>query len=225
MAEKNEMMRLTESLDQEIGGLAEVLYNFKGTMSIENIKQNIRSFLLANHLSALRGRELEKENKMIREVTREEAESAVFPTDCSGRKYSPDEREDLIRYVLLGAEMQRGEIVFRPMKCGGKYPSPEAKENKDAEELFPPDIDELLKKLECPDCEEGKVVRRGYTFRVDCPTCKGTGLDPYRKMVVVDVDAQLPDNIAWHHNEREFEAFCAGRNILVSAGWIKRVCE
>jgi len=50
----------------------------------------------------------------LKPVSRAEAESAVPIEDCSGRKYGVDEREDIIRYLLLGAEMQRGDIVFRP---------------------------------------------------------------------------------------------------------------
>lgn len=38
---------------------------------------------------------------------RERAERVVPTKDCSGRKYSADEREDMIRYVLEGAEIQR----------------------------------------------------------------------------------------------------------------------
>lgn len=39
-------------------------------------------------------------------MSRERAEGLVPLTDCSGREYGKDEREDIIRYVLLGAEMQ-----------------------------------------------------------------------------------------------------------------------
>ena len=44
-------------------------------------------------------------------ISREKAESAVPFTDCSGKVYSPDEREDIIRYFLLGAETQRDTEV------------------------------------------------------------------------------------------------------------------
>ena len=40
-------------------------------------------------------------------ITRARAEFAVPLEDCSGRKYSKDEREDIIRYLILGAEIQR----------------------------------------------------------------------------------------------------------------------
>jgi len=40
-------------------------------------------------------------------ISRNRAEDAVPLKDCSGRVYSPDEREDIIRYVLEGAEIQR----------------------------------------------------------------------------------------------------------------------
>lgn len=43
---------------------------------------------------------------MSSNLSRARAEEAVPLKDCSGRKYSPDEREDIIRYVLLGAELQ-----------------------------------------------------------------------------------------------------------------------
>ncbi|KKM93070.1 hypothetical protein LCGC14_1212060 [marine sediment metagenome] len=49
---------------------------------------------------------------MAEPVSRRTAERAVPLEDCSGRKYGVDEREDLIRYVLLGAELQRGDIAF-----------------------------------------------------------------------------------------------------------------
>ena len=42
-------------------------------------------------------------------VSRARAEQAVPVADCSGRVYAPDEREDIVRYVLLGAELQRVE--------------------------------------------------------------------------------------------------------------------
>ena len=44
-------------------------------------------------------------------LTRKRAESAVPLTDCSGRKYTPDEWEDNVRYVILGAEIQRDADV------------------------------------------------------------------------------------------------------------------
>ncbi len=40
-------------------------------------------------------------------ISRERAEQAVPFMDCGGRLYGADEREDLIRYVLWGAEIQR----------------------------------------------------------------------------------------------------------------------
>jgi len=40
-------------------------------------------------------------------ISREQAEAAVPLKDCSGRTYSANEREDIIRYVLEGAEIQR----------------------------------------------------------------------------------------------------------------------
>ncbi len=44
---------------------------------------------------------------MYEVISRERAESAVPLVDCSGRVYPEDEREDLIRYVIYGAEIQR----------------------------------------------------------------------------------------------------------------------
>jgi len=32
-------------------------------------------------------------------------------SDCSGKKYSKDEREDIARYILLGAELQRDATI------------------------------------------------------------------------------------------------------------------
>ena len=40
-------------------------------------------------------------------IPRGATERAVPTEDCSGYTYSSDEREDLIRYVLVGAEIQR----------------------------------------------------------------------------------------------------------------------
>lgn len=40
-------------------------------------------------------------------IGRTRAEASVPLFDCSGRVYPNDEREDLIRYVLEGAEIQR----------------------------------------------------------------------------------------------------------------------
>lgn len=40
-------------------------------------------------------------------ISRERAESAVPLEDCSGRKYDKDEREDLIRTLIDGSEIQR----------------------------------------------------------------------------------------------------------------------
>lgn len=38
--------------------------------------------------------------------------------------------------------------------------------------------------------------------------------------VVIQVDRKLPDNEAWHKVEREFEAYCAGKNELIMAGLV-----
>ena len=40
-------------------------------------------------------------------ITRVRAESAVPLQDCSGRNYKTEEREDIIRYIIWGAEVQR----------------------------------------------------------------------------------------------------------------------
>jgi len=50
-------------------------------------------------------------------ISRARAEEAVPLVDCSGRIYEADEREDIVRYVLLGAEIQR-DIDFEIL--GGK---------------------------------------------------------------------------------------------------------
>ena len=44
-------------------------------------------------------------------VSRVRAESAVPLDDCSGRAYSIDEREDIIRFFLFGAEVQRDKDI------------------------------------------------------------------------------------------------------------------
>lgn len=38
--------------------------------------------------------------------------------------------------------------------------------------------------------------------------------------VVIKVEKELPDNEAWHRIEREFEAYCAGKNELIGAGYV-----
>ena len=38
--------------------------------------------------------------------------------------------------------------------------------------------------------------------------------------VVIKVDRELPDNEVWHKVEREFEAYCAGRNDMLKAGYV-----
>ena len=40
-------------------------------------------------------------------LRRARVESAVPLQDCSGRNYTKEEREDIIRYVIWGAEIQR----------------------------------------------------------------------------------------------------------------------
>lgn len=46
-------------------------------------------------------------------ISRERAEAAVPLVDCSNRAYSKDEREDIIRYVIEGAEIQRDTLNLR----------------------------------------------------------------------------------------------------------------
>jgi len=45
-------------------------------------------------------------------ITRERAELAVPDVDCSGRRYTPAEKEDNVRYVLEGALVQRDKDKF-----------------------------------------------------------------------------------------------------------------
>ena len=40
-------------------------------------------------------------------ISREIAELSIPLQDCSGRNYNKDEREDIVRYFILGAETQR----------------------------------------------------------------------------------------------------------------------
>jgi len=51
-------------------------------------------------------------------IERARAESAVPPDDCSGRKFTPDEREDLVRAILDGAEIQRDTNLDQLIKAG-----------------------------------------------------------------------------------------------------------
>ena len=66
--------------------------------------------------------------------------------------------------------------------------------------------------------------------------CKARGTDNYCRFpddaykclmkrldglgVVIKVDRELPDNKVWHKAEREFEAYCAGKNELIMAGYV-----
>ena len=34
-------------------------------------------------------------------------------------------------------------------------------------------------------------------------------------------DQSLPDNLAWHKEDREFEAYCAGHNDMLGVGFVK----
>lgn len=52
-------------------------------------------------------RKLGENERALPLISRERAESAVGLKDCSGRMYGKDEREDLIRTLLYGAEIQR----------------------------------------------------------------------------------------------------------------------
>jgi len=45
------------------------------------------------------------------------------------------------------------------------------------------------------------------------------------EIAVVDSDPELPDNVAWHMKEREFEAYCAGQNDMLIAGYRQEVKE
>lgn len=70
-----------------------------------------------------------------------------------------------------------------------------------------------------------------------CPKCKGTGfyylqlpdgvgspnkvVCECKELVQLDEDQSVPENPAWHKNEREFEAYCAGRNDMLRAGFRK----
>ncbi len=59
---------------------------------------------------------------------------------------------------------------------------------------------------------------------------RGWSAKTYRELIlsipgiaIVDREAELPDNVAWHRVEREFEAYCAGRNDMLGAGWVKEM--
>jgi len=38
---------------------------------------------------------------------------------------------------------------------------------------------------------------------------------------IIDSDAELSDNEVWHKSEREFEAYCAGKNDMLEEGYVK----
>lgn len=50
---------------------------------------------------------MNEEKSIFPLITRKRAEKAVPLTDCSGKKYEDWLREDIIRYVQEGAEIQR----------------------------------------------------------------------------------------------------------------------
>ena len=53
-------------------------------------------------------------------ISRAKAEKAVPLEDCSGRKFTPNEREDIIRYVIWGAEIQRDQDLDTIKALGDK---------------------------------------------------------------------------------------------------------
>ena len=54
----------------------------------------------------------------LNKIERARAEKAVPSDDCSGRKFTPDEWEDLVRTVLEGAEIQRDTDLGQLIKVG-----------------------------------------------------------------------------------------------------------
>ena len=57
-------------------------------------------------------------------ISRKRAEEAVPLIDCSGRKYDEGEREDIIRYVQEGAELQRDrdeDVLYYILVIEGMY--------------------------------------------------------------------------------------------------------
>jgi len=88
---------------------------------------------------------------------------------------------------------------------------------------------ELLEKAKCQNCYgTGNVVTTLKGIRETrkewvCPACKGTG--QRYKIALVDTKTELPDNEAWHKVEREFEAYCAGKNEGLGAGFTAKIIE
>jgi len=90
--------------------------------------------------------------------------------------------------------------------------------------LLPPDIDELMEKLKCPDCGKTKSFQSAKEvidyLHSDCPTCKGTGLDPNRELVVVDRKAKCPEV------RKDFPFIrLEEQSIMLKDDWVKEVCE
>ena len=56
----------------------------------------------------------------------------------------------------------------------------------------------------------------------DCCICHARGIISGLE-VKADDQMTLPDNQVWHRNEREFEAYCSGKNDMVSDKWVKVV--
>jgi len=100
--------------------------------------------------------------------------------------------------------------------------------------LFPPDIEELLEKLRCPKCGGKKYIKIDSLHQVppdrildDCPTCKGTGLALHRRMVVVDMDAKLPEMLESSYGKEPYllnpYSYNAAQQDIIDEGWVKMV--
>ncbi len=44
-------------------------------------------------------------------------------------------------------------------------------------------------------------------------------------LLIKHPDQKAPDNIAWHKNDREYEAYCAGHNDVILAGFVRVIKE
>ncbi len=84
-----------------------------------------------------------------------------------------------------------------------------------------------LTKEKCQECKGKGWTLSNAIADTTCFVCHGTGKgkpNPER-IVVLAGNQDLPDNPAWHKNDREYEAFCAGINILIQNNWMKVIKE
>ena len=97
-------MATREEIREEIWKLLDDYKEDKGNSAVD------WAFILLHRL-AKRGVVIKVERELSL-ISRERAESAIPDTDCSGRKFTPSEWEDLVRTIVHGAEIQRDKDKY-----------------------------------------------------------------------------------------------------------------